>query len=415
MVAFQNKFEREIEVKGHLIDSMILTRIFDKIMDLKGEFEVLEFKIGKEKTAPSYAKLLVKGRSEEHLEQLLEEVYREGAVSVLVEEVQFEKASADMVMPDDFYSTTNNQTFIYKGSWIEVENMMMDKCIVFDPVKKRAVCKPIRDVRKGDLVVVGEKGVKVVPPERPREGVDVFQFMSSASSSERPTLHIIRKVADDMRGIKAKNGKIVVVAGPAVVHTGAADALAKLIRMGYIDGLLAGNALAVHDIENALLGTSLGMHVSTGTLAIRGHRNHMRAVNEVFKAGSIKEMVKKGVLKKGVMYECVKNNIPYVLAGSLRDDGPIPDVITDVVEAQRKHKELLNGTDMVLMLCTMLHSIAVGNMLPSSVKVVVVDISQPVVTKLLDRGTWQAIGIVSDVGAFLPMVVQHLEQTSRAK
>ncbi len=415
MVAFQNKFEREVEVKGHLIDSMILTRIFDKIMDLKGEFEVLEFKIGKEKTAPSYAKLLVKGRSEEHLGQLLEEVYREGAVSVLVEEVQLEKAPADMVMPDDFYSTTNNQTFIYKGSWIEVENMMMDKCIVFDPVKKRAFCKPIRDVRKGGLIVVGEKGVRVVPPERPREGVDVFQFMSSASSSERPTLHIIRKVADDIRGIKAKKGKIIVVAGPAVVHTGAADALAKLIRMGYIDGLLAGNALAVHDIENALLGTSLGMHVSTGTLAIRGHRNHMRAVNEVFKAGSIKAMVKNGVLKKGIMYECVKNNIPYVLAGSLRDDGPIPDVIADVVEAQRKHKELLNGADMVLMLCTMLHSIAVGNMLPSSVKVVVVDISQPVVTKLLDRGTWQAIGIVSDVGAFLPMVVQHLEQTSRAK
>lgn len=415
MVTFQNKFEREIEVKGHLIDSMILTRIFDKIMDLKGEFEVLEFKIGKEKTAPSYAKLLVRGRSEEHLGQLLEEVYREGAVSVLVEEVQLEKAPADMVMPDDFYSTTNNQTFIYKGSWIEVENMMMDKCIVFDPVKKRAFCKPIRDVKKEDLVVVGEKGVRVVPPERPREGIDVFQFMSSASSSERPTLHIIRKVADDMYNIKAKKGKIVVVAGPAVVHTGAADALAKLIRMGYIDGMLAGNALAVHDVEHALFGTSLGMHVSDGTLAIRGHRNHMRAVNEVFKAGSIKAMVQKGILKQGIMYECVKNSIPYVLAGSLRDDGPIPDVIIDVVEAQRRHKELLKDVDMVLMICTMLHSIAVGNMLPSSVKVVVVDISQPVVTKLLDRGTWQAIGIVSDVGAFLPMVVQHLEQISKAK
>jgi len=415
VVAFQNKFEREIEVKGHLIDSMILTRIFDKIMDLKGEFEVLEFKIGKEKTAPSYAKLLVRGKSGEHLEQLLEEVYREGAVSVLVEEAQLEKAPADMVMPDDFYSTTNNQTFIYKGSWIEVEDIMMDKCIVFDPVKKRAFCKPIRDVKKGDLIVVGEKGVRVVPPERPREGIDVFQFMSSASSSERPTLHIIRKVADDMYNIKAKKGRIVVVAGPAVVHTGAADALAKLIRMGYIDGVLAGNALAVHDIEHALFGTSLGMHVSDGTLAIRGHRNHMKAVNEVFKAGSIKTMVEKGVLKRGIMYECVKNNIPYVLAGSLRDDGPIPDVITDVVEAQREHKELLKDADMVLMICTMLHSIAVGNMLPSNVKVVVVDISQPVVTKLLDRGTWQAIGIVSDVGAFLPMVVQHLEQISKVK
>jgi lysine-ketoglutarate reductase/saccharopine dehydrogenase-like protein (TIGR00300 family) len=411
VVAFHNKFEREIEVKGHLIDSMILTRIFDKIMDLKGEFEVLEFKIGKEKTTPSYAKLLVRGKNELHLDQMLEEVYREGAVSVLVEDVKLEKAPAAMVMPDDFYSTTNNQTFIYKGSWVEVENMMMDKCIVFDSEKKKAVCKPVRDVKKGDQIVVGEKGVRVVPPERPREGIDVFQFMSSVSSSERPTFHIIRKVANDMQSIKANKGKIVVVAGPAVVHTGAADALAKLIRMGFIDGLLAGNALAVHDIEHALFGTSLGMQVQDGTLAIRGHRNHMKAVNEVFKAGSIEAMVKKGVLKQGIMYECVKNNIPFVLAGSLRDDGPIPDVITDVVEAQRRHKELLKDADMVLMICTMLHSIAVGNMLPSDVKVVVVDISQPVVTKLLDRGTWQAIGIVSDVGAFLPIVVQQLEQT----
>jgi lysine-ketoglutarate reductase/saccharopine dehydrogenase-like protein (TIGR00300 family) len=410
VIAFHNKFEREIEVKGHLIDSMILTRIFDKVMDLKGEFEVLEFKIGKEKTTPSYAKLLVRGKSEEHLSQMLEEVYREGAVSVLVEEAKLEKAPANMVMPDDFYSTTNNQTFIYKGSWVEVESMMMDKCIVFDTEKKKAVCKAVRDVKKGDQIVVGEKGVRVVPPERPREGIDVFQFMSSASSSERPTLHIIRKVANDMHSIKANKGKIVVVAGPAVVHTGAADALARLIRMGYIDGVLAGNALAVHDIEHALFGTSLGMHVQDGTLAIRGHRNHMKAVNEVFKAGSIKAMVDKKVLNQGIMYECVKNNVPFVLAGSLRDDGPIPDVITDVVEAQRKHKELLKDADMVLMICTMLHSIAVGNMLRSNVKVVVVDISQPVVTKLLDRGTWQAIGIVSDVGAFLPIVVQQLEQ-----
>ncbi len=411
MVAFHNKFEREIEVKGHLIDSMILTRIFDKIMDLKGEFEVLEFKIGKEKTTPSYAKLLVRGKNELHLDQMLEEVYREGAVSVLVEDVKLEKSPAHMVMPDDFYSTTNNQTFIYKGSWVEVENMMMDKCIVFDPETKKAVCKAVRDIKKGDLIVVSEKGVRVVPPERPREGIDVFQFMSSVSSSERPTLHIIRKVANDIQSIKANNGKIVVVAGPAVVHTGAADALATLVRMGFVDGLLAGNALAVHDIEHALFGTSLGMHVQDGTLAIRGHRNHMKAVNEVFKAGSIKAMVQKGVLKQGIMYECVKNNVPFVLAGSLRDDGPIPDVITDVVEAQRRHKELLKDADMVLMICTMLHSIAVGNMLPSNVKVVVVDISQTVVTKLLDRGTWQAIGIVSDVGAFLPIVVQQLEQT----
>ncbi|MEM2760644.1 MAG: TIGR00300 family protein [Nitrososphaerales archaeon] len=409
MINFR-KFEREIEVKGHLIDSMILTRIFDKIMDLKGDFEVLEFTIGKEKKSPSYARLLIRGKSKEHLEQLVEEVYREGAVSVSEENVMLEKAPKDMVMPDNFYSTTNNPTFIHKDRWIKVEDMMMDKCIVYEPVTKRAYCKPIRDVKRGDLVVVGEMGIRISPPERPREGVDVFQFMSSSSSSERPTQHIARKVARDIHDTKLKKGKIVVVSGPAIVHTGAAESLAKMIGMGYIDGLLAGNALAVHDIEYALMGTSLGMYVKDGTLAVRGHRNHMIAVNEVFKAGSIIEMVKKGVLKSGIMYECVRNNVPYVLAGSLRDDGPIPDCVTDVVEAQRRYKEVLKNADMVLMLCTMLHSIAVGNMLSSNVKVVAVDISQPVVTKLLDRGTWQAIGIVSDVGAFLPMVLHHLEQ-----
>ena len=199
------------------------------------------------------------------------------------------------------------------------------------------------------------------------------------------------------------------------MHSGAVEALASLIRMGYVDGLLAGNALAVHDVENALLGTSLGMRVKDGTLAVRGHRNHMQAINEVFKAGGLKALVEKRLLKSGVMYECIKNNVPFVLAGSIRDDGPLPDVITDVVEAQRKYKELIKGAKLVLMLSTMLHSIAVGNMLSASVKVVAVDISQPVVTKLIDRGTAQAIGIVTDVGAFMPIVVEHLEEIATAE
>jgi lysine-ketoglutarate reductase/saccharopine dehydrogenase-like protein (TIGR00300 family) len=194
-----------------------------------------------------------------------------------------------------------------------------------------------------------------------------------------------------------------------VVHSGASDVLAKMIRMGLIDGILAGNALAVHDIENALLGTSLGMHVDDGTLAVRGHRNHMSAVNEVFKAGSIKSMVETGTLTKGIMYECIKADIPFVLCGSIRDDGPIPDVITDVVEAQMQYKSVLRDAKLVIMLSTMLHSIAVGNMLPASVKVIAVDINQPVVTKLLDRGTTQAIGVVTDIGSFLPIVMRNLE------
>ncbi|MEW5841465.1 MAG: TIGR00300 family protein [Thermoproteota archaeon] len=405
------KFEQEIEVKGHLIDSMILTRIFDHVMDLKGDFQVLEFSVGKRKKDPSHARLLIRGRDQNHLETLLEAVYREGAQPVSVQEAQLVPASKDCVMPDDFYSTTNNPTQVfYRGKWIEVENMMMDKCIVVDTGKMTAECKMIRDVKKGDMIVVGERGVKITPQERPREGVDIFQFMSSSSSSERPTQHIARKVASDIYNTKKEGGKIIVVSGPVLVHSGASEALARLIRMGYIDGLLAGNAIAVHDVENALLGTSLGMHVKDGTLAVRGHRNHMQAINEVFKAGGLKAMVDKKILKSGIMYECIKNDVPFVLSGSIRDDGPIPDVVTDVVEAQRKYKEVLKGARMVLMFSTMLHSIAVGNMLPSTVKVVAVDISQPVVTKLIDRGTAQAIGIVTDVGAFLPIVAGHLEK-----
>jgi lysine-ketoglutarate reductase/saccharopine dehydrogenase-like protein (TIGR00300 family) len=405
------KYEQEIEVKGHLIDSMILTRIFDKVMDLKGDFQVLEFTVGKRKREPSYARLLVRGKNQQHLFELLESVYREGAQSVSISQVMTESAVRDMVMPDNFYSTTNNITQIYyNNSWIDVENMMMDKCIVLDVEKKIAVCKMIRDVKKGDMIVIGEQGIRIIPQERPREGIDIFQFMSSNSSSERPTQHIARKIANDIYNITQAGGKIIVVSGPVLVHSGASESLAKLIQMGYVHGLLAGNALAVHDIENTLMGTSLGMHVNDGTLAIRGHRNHMQAINEVFKAGSLKDMVQKKILKNGVMYECIINDIPFVLAGSVRDDGPIPDVITDIVEAQRKYKILLKDAKMVLMLSTMLHSIAVGNMLPASVKVVAVDISQPVVTKLLDRGTNQAIGVVTDVGTFLPMVVQHLQQ-----
>ena len=400
-------FSQEIEVSGHLIDSLILTKIFDKVMDLKGEFQVQEINIGKRKKDQSYARLEITGKDQKHLDKILETIYREGAVSKSQKEITLKKSPKDFVMPDNFYSTTNNHTQVfYKGKWIQVENMMMDKCIVVK--EKRAFCVPVRDVKKGDQIIVGEQGIKITPPERPREGVNVFEFMGSSSSSERPTQHIAKKVAEDIYNTKKQGGKIVIVGGPAIVHTGADDAVSKLIKLGYIDGVLAGNALAVHDIEYATLGTSLGMNVHDATLAYHGHRNHMDTINAVFKAGSIANMVKTKKLTKGIMYECVKNKVPFVLAGSIRDDGPLPDVITDVAVAQREYKKVLKDASMVIMISTMLHSIATGNMLPANVKVIVVDINQPTVTKLMDRGTWQALGIVSDVGAFLPMVVQEI-------
>ena len=407
-----SKFVQEVEVRGHLIDSLILTKIFDGIMDLGGEFEVLKIRIGRGKKDASYAKLRIQGKSKKHLEDILELVYREGATAKIQKEVRLSVATKDMVMPEDFYSTTNNHTQIFsKGRWIDVDNMMMDKCIVVR--SNKAECVPIRNVRKGDKIVIGEEGIRILPPARPREGMNVFQFMGSSSSSERPTQHIARKVAEDIYKTKKQRGKIILVGGPAIVHTGAADAVAYLVRSGYINALLAGNALAVHDIEYSTLGTSLGMNIHDGTLAIRGHRNHMQAINSVFKAGSIENMVKSGKLTKGIMYECVKNKVPFVLAGSLRDDGPLPDVITDVSIAQQKYKEVLKGASMVIMVSTMLHSIATGNMLPADVKVIVVDINQPTVTKLMDRGTWQALGIVSDVGAFIPMVVHEIKKLSK--
>jgi len=403
------KYSQEVEVSGHLIDSMILTKIFDKIMNRGGEFEILKLTVGKKKKDSSFAKLLVTGKNAKHLKEITDDIHREGAIPHNEKQVKLKKASKDMVLPDNFYSTTNNDTSIFHNNvWIQVESQMMDKCIV---VKKNlAFCVPIRDVKKGDLIVVDDIGVKVVPPQRPRDSANIFAFMGSSSSSERPTQHIAKKVAEDIVQAKKKGGKIILVGGPAIVHTGAANSVAELIRGGYISGVLAGNALAVHDIEYATLGTSLGMYVHDATLAKRGYRNHMDAINAVFKAGSIPKMVQQKKLKSGIFYECVKNKVPFVLASSIRDDGPLPDVITDVAEAQREYKKILKDATIVIMISTMLHSIATGNMLPSNVKVIVVDISQPTVTKLMDRGTWQALGIVTDVGAFLPLVCQEIKK-----
>jgi len=404
-----SKFSREIEVRGHLIDSLILTKIFDGVMDLGGEFEVKKIQIGKKKKDESYAKIRVTGNNQKHLDTILQLVYREGATAKIQKDVTLKPASKNFVMPDNFYSTTNNNTQIFlKGKWIQVDNMMMDKCIVVKGNK--AKCVPILDVRKGDKIVVGEEGLRITPPKRPREGMNVFQFMGGSSSSERPTQHIAKKVAEDIIKTRKSGGKIIFVGGPAIIHTGAADSVSTLIKLGYINAILAGNALAVHDIENATLGTSLGMNVHDGTLAVRGYRNHMQTINSVFKAGSISKMVRSKKLTKGIMYECVKKNIPFVLAGSIRDDGPLPEVITDVTVAQKKYKEVLKNANMVIMASTMLHSIATGNMLPADVKIIIIDINQPTVTKLMDRGTWQALGIVSDVGAFLPMVAQEIKK-----
>jgi lysine-ketoglutarate reductase/saccharopine dehydrogenase-like protein (TIGR00300 family) len=406
-----NAAEKEIKAEGHLIDSMILTKIWDRIMELGGDFETLEFRVGKRKVDTSYIRMVVKGRSPEHLETILEEIYPLGAVPLEVAEAVLAPAPADMVFPDDFYSTTNNPTWVYSnGEWIEVEGTMMDKVIVVNPETKRAYCRPIREVKKGDLIVVGEEGVRVKPPERSRESTGVFRFMSSGSSSEKPAIAVIKQIAQDLYNVKKAGGKVAVVAGPAVVHTGAAGALASLIQGGFVDVLLSGNALAVHDVEGDLLKTSLGVSLIEGVASIRGCRNHIVAINAIFKAGGLRAAVKKGVLKSGIIYECVKKGVPFVLAGSIRDDGPLPDVVTDTVAAQQKYKEQLRDVAMVLMFASTLHAVAVGNMLPSTVKLVCVDINPASVTKLLDRGSTQAVGVISDIGTLLPLLAEEIKK-----
>ncbi|MDI3497465.1 TIGR00300 family protein [Archaeoglobus sp.] len=399
---------REVEFEGHLIDSMIFTKALDIILDLDGEFEILEFRVGKKKDDPSYARMIVFGRDDAHLEQILKELHKIGARIPDIEEVELAEAPADKVLPDGFYVTTNHPTFVrYGGEWLPVEDISMDRVIVIRD--GRAYCIPIDEVVRGDRVVVGEKGVRVVPPERPRKST-VFEFMGGRVSSERPTERMIEAIAREIYELKLKGGKIAVVAGPAVDHTSARNALAALIRDGYVDLLLSGNALAVHDIEISIFGTSLGMDICKGRPVPGGNRHHLYTISKVIAAGGIKKAVEKGIIKDGIMYECVKNNVPFILAGSIRDDGPLPEVITDVMVAKRKMKEALRGINMVIMLSTMLHSIAVGNLLPSYVKTICVDMNPSTVTKLMDRGTHQAIGVVTDVGLFLPLLYQKIKE-----
>ena len=403
--------EKEVKVEGHLIDSLILTKIYDRIIELNGDFETLEFRVGKHKTDTSYLRMVVKGRTAEHLNDILREIYSLGAVPIEVAEAHVAEAPADMVFPDNFYSTTNNPTQVYYGGeWMEVQGIMMDKAVVINPESKTARCKPIRDVKKGDLVVVGEDGILVKPAERPRESTGVFRFMSSGSSSEKPALAVIKQIANDLYNVKKEGAKVAVVAGPAVVHTGAANALASLIREGFVDVLLSGNALAVHDVEADLLKTSLGVSLKEGIATVRGCRNHLVAINEIYKAGSLRAAVEKNVLKSGIIYECLKKGVPFVLAGSIRDDGPLPDVVTDTVLAQQRYKEQLTDVAMVLMLASTLHAVAVGNMLPSTVKLVCVDINPASVTKLLDRGSTQAVGVVTDIGTLLPLLAEEMKR-----
>lgn len=400
---------QEIELQGHIIDSGIMTQLFDKVMDMGGNFEILVFDVGKKKTDYSYARIRIVAPDKDKILAIMSELHRIGARPLETKDVYVEPAPADCNVPRGFYTTTNHPTQVkYGGEWIPVSPTKMDILIVVDPAKKTARGTPLARVKKGDLVVIGEQGVKVSYPERPRSS-STFEFMHGTVSSERPSETLIAQIAKEILEARKNGGKIALVGGPAIIHTGGGSALAEMIKNGYIDVLFAGNALATHDIESNLYGTSLGMDILTGKPVMGGHRHHLYAISEIMRAGSIKNAVDTGVITGGIMYECIKNDVPFVLAGSIRDDGPLPDVIKDTMEAQEAMRKHIDGCSMVLMVATLLHSVAVGNYLPSRVKTICVDINPASLTKLMDRGTMQALGVVTDAGTFLPLLARQLK------
>src|SRR5687768_2890373 len=395
-----------IEAHGHLIDSGLLSAIFDKIIEHRAAYEILKFDIGRTNDDASSLEMRITAPDQPVLDDLLQQLTTFGCHPIRERDALIRPAEKDRCVPDDFYSTTNHRTHVrLRGRWVEVDRQRMDGVII--AMGDRAECRKLRDVKAGEPVVCGHAGIRVTPEfrERDRHG---FAFMSNDVSSERRVEGSVARIAQMMRDVKAAGGRIAVVAGPVVVHTGGVEHFASLIRQGYVDEVLAGNALAVHDVEFALSGTSLGIDLAAGAPVEQGHRNHMAAINTVNRAGGIKQAVESGVLKAGVMYECVTHNVEFVLAGSIRDDGPLPETVMDLVDAQERYAAALTNVNLVLMLSSMLHSIGVGNMLPSWVRVVCVDINPAVVTKLSDRGSSQTVGVVTDVGLFLHRLAEAL-------
>jgi lysine-ketoglutarate reductase/saccharopine dehydrogenase-like protein (TIGR00300 family) len=402
-------FVEEVEVRGHIIDSLILPKILDVIMAGGGAFHIKRITIGQSRTDASYALLEVSAETAETLAEILGQIADHGAVPTALHDARLEAADIPGAFPEGFYSTTNQRTEIrLDGHWIGISDQEMDCGILVDRKTKTARCVPMTDVQRGEAIVVGHSGVRVFPEER----INVrqsFEFMNSAVSTEKPKGVAIRQIAMEMFRARESRGKSLLVGGPAIVHTGSAPYIGQLIRHGYLHKLFAGNALATHDIEQNLFGTSLGVHLDRGDLAEAGHEHHLRAINRIRRAGSIHQAVEQGILTGGIMYECVKHNVDFLLAGSIRDDGPLPEVITDVLEAQRQMREKIRDVTFCLMIATTLHSVAVGNLLPAWVKVVCVDINPSTVIKLNDRGSFQTIGLVTDVEPFLRSLVAELE------
>jgi lysine-ketoglutarate reductase/saccharopine dehydrogenase-like protein (TIGR00300 family) len=413
---------RVLSLEGHLLDSGLLDRALELTVENGGSFQILNFHLGKQRQSTSRSEIRVSAPGVDVLGNLVGQLIELGSVPSAAErtsEAQTEPVTIDGVAPDDFYVTTIYPTEVrLNGQWVRISGQRMDGCIVTDhsnPDQPTATVRLMRDLRCGDRVVVGIDGIQTVRKSESREerGIGAapaaeFAFMGAGVSSERKIELVVREIAWELERIRERGGKVVVVAGPVVVHTGASEHLATLIRTGFVHVVLGGNGMAVHDIEQSLLGTSLGVDMSRGTPVRGGHRHHLRAINIIRRCGSIAAAVEQGVLTSGIFYECVRAGIPFSLAASIRDDGPLPGVFTDMIEAQRDYARLIAGAEMILMLSSMLHSIGVGNMTPAGVRLVCVDINPAVVTKLADRGSIESIGVVTDVGLFLSLLVQQV-------
>ena len=404
----------DVEVRGHIIDSLILPKILDLIVQAGGSFKIKDIAIGQGREDASLALLEVRAESRDKLDAILAQINDHGAVRTTQEDVRLVTSNMDAAFPEGFYSTTNQKTQVrLDGEWVDVDEQEMDCGLVVDPKAKTARCIPMLDVRESMEIVVGHAGVRVFPYERSEEK-QTFEFMNSAVSTEKPKGVAVRQIAQQMFDTKKAGGRTAIVGGPAIVHTGSIKHMSALIERGYVNLLLAGNALATHDIERSMFGTSLGVDLDHGNPVEAGHEHHLRAVNRVRRVGSIKKAVDEGVIKSGIMYECVKHEVPFLLAGSIRDDGPLPDVVTDCVDAQVRMREMCRGLDFCLMIATTLHSIAVGNLLPAWVKVVCVDINPSTVIKLSDRGSFQTVGLVTDVEPFLRNLEAELKTLEEA-
>ncbi|MDB9534746.1 TIGR00300 family protein [Dolichospermum planctonicum CS-1226] len=408
---------RVVRMEGHLLDAGLINRALDLIVEMGGSFQVLKFNLGEQRQSTSAAEVRVSAPSHDVMEEIISQLIDLGAVDLPQDErdSKLEPVLQAGVAPDDFYVSTIYPTEVrVNGQWLKVENQRMDGAIAISQTSNGIVakCKLLRDLEIGEQVVVDVLGIRTIRKAESREqrNSQEFSFMSSGVSSERRVELVVEQVAWELRKIKDSGGKVVVTAGPVVIHTGGGEHLSRLIREGYVQGLLGGNAIAVHDMEQNILGTSLGVDMKRGVAVRGGHRHHLKVINTVRRFGSIAKAVEAGAVRGGVMYECVKNNIPFSLAGSIRDDGPLPDTQMNLILAQQEYSQIIQGADMILMLSSMLHSIGVGNMTPAGVKMVCVDINPAVVTKLSDRGSIESVGVVTDVGLFLSLLLQQLDK-----